>query len=59
MSSSNLLDIETAAVQGDVDAQIKLGNMYYHGEGVEQDHTKAMVWYRKAADKETLMRGRN
>jgi Sel1 repeat len=38
------------AEQGDAKAQFKLGQMYYHGEGVPQDYTQALRWYREAAD---------
>ena len=31
-------------------AQLNLGNMYCNGDGVEQDYTEAVVWYRKAAE---------
>ncbi|NLP24791.1 MAG: hypothetical protein GX382_09785, partial [Syntrophomonadaceae bacterium] len=40
-----------AAETGDVDAQEALGNMYYFGEGVEEDCHKAFNWYLKAAKK--------
>ena len=33
------------AEQGNVDAQIKVGEMYEEGRGVEQDHAKALEWY--------------
>ncbi len=38
------------AVQGDSDAQYKLGEMYYYGNGVEEDEAEAVKWYRKAAE---------
>eukprot|EP00729_Bicosta_minor_P021238 gene21238-biopygen4619 len=31
-------------------AQHSLGNMYYNGEGVEQDHVEAVKWFRKSAE---------
>eukprot|EP00729_Bicosta_minor_P001971 gene1971-biopygen6029 len=31
-------------------AQNNLGNMYYNGKGVEQDHVEAAKWYRKSAE---------
>lgn len=40
---------EELAMQGDISAQWRLGQMYYNGEGVRQDYTKAAEWYRKAA----------
>ena len=39
-----------ATDQGDAKAQIQLGNMYYKGQGVQQDYIKAMNWFRRAAD---------
>ena len=39
-----------AAEQGNADAQIKLGVMYYEGQGVHQNNTKALKCFRKAAD---------
>ena len=45
-------DLDTlrkAAEAGDAEAQFKLGAMYRHGEGVEQDYEEAIVWFRKAA----------
>ena len=39
-----------AAEQGDADAQNKLGDMYYDGEGVARDYAEARRWYRKAAE---------
>ena len=34
---------------GQADAQQTLGNLYYKGEGVQQDYAEALKWYRKAA----------
>jgi len=39
-----------AADQGNLDAQIKMGVMYYLGEGVAKDPAQTALWYRKAAD---------
>ena len=39
-----------AAEQGNTEAQIVLGWMYYNGEGVPQDFAEAAAWYRKAAE---------
>ncbi len=39
-----------SAEQGDAKAEIRLGNMYYDGQGVPQDYAEALRWYRKAAD---------
>ena len=38
------------AEQGDAEAQFNLGNGYYNGQGVPQDHAEAARWYRKAAE---------
>jgi len=38
------------AEAGDADAQNKLGNMYYTGEGVPKDDAEAVKWARLAAD---------
>jgi len=38
------------AENGDVDAQYKLGEMYFWGCGVQQNYEQAAHWYRKAAD---------
>jgi TPR repeat protein len=35
---------------GDAKAQSKLGEMYASGEGVPEDDTEAVKWYRRAAD---------
>jgi FOG: TPR repeat, SEL1 subfamily len=39
-----------AAEQGDVDAQMKLGSLYFEGEGVAKDQSEAVKWFRKAAE---------
>jgi len=31
-------------------AQFALGGLYYNGDGVEQDASEAVTWYRKAAE---------
>jgi TPR repeat protein len=38
-----------AANGGDPDAQYELGLRYVSGQGVEEDHVKALAWYKKAA----------
>lgn len=38
-----------AAAQGYAPSQLELGNLYYRGDGVDQDFTEAMKWYSKAA----------
>ena len=37
------------AEQGDAEAQINLGMMYYRGQGVPQDYLEAATWYRLSA----------
>ena len=39
-----------SADRGNVNAQFNLGGMYYKGEGVTQDYTKALKWFSKAAE---------
>ena len=34
----------------DYNAQYIIGETYYNGLGVKEDHAKAMVWFRKAAE---------
>lgn len=38
------------AQQGDPKAEVQLGSVYARGEGVQQDYTQALYWFRKAAD---------
>lgn len=47
-------EIKTLAAQGDVKAQVQLGQMYEYGQGVPQDYGKAQDLYEKAADKGDL-----
>ena len=37
------------AEQGNTDGQKKLGDCYFIGDGVEQDHKKAVYWLKKSA----------
>lgn len=39
------------ALHDDVAAQVELGSMYAKGQGVAQDNSQAIFWYRKAAEK--------
>ena len=41
--------VKQAAERGDAKAQYELGVMYDNGQGIAQDHTEAMKWFRKAA----------
>lgn len=45
----NANKIKALAENGDAKAQSHLGYLYYVGEGVKQDYSKAVEWYRKAA----------
>lgn len=38
------------AANGQVDAQYNLGMVLLHGDGIAQDHAKAMEWFRRAAE---------
>jgi len=40
------------ADRGDAWAQYGLGVLYHKGQGVEQDHAKALEWYHKAAQQD-------
>ena len=42
-------EIEALAERGFAPAQFSLGIAYDTGDGVRQDHSKAVKWYRKAA----------
>ena len=43
-------DLKQAAEQGNAEAQIKLGDCYYKGTGVNKDLIEAVKWYRTAAE---------
>ena len=47
----DLAKLTREAQKGDVQAQNKLGHMYYIGDGVQIEYGKAEVWFRKAAEK--------
>ena len=44
-----------AAEQGSARAQFNLGMMYYKGQGLSQDYTRANMWWNIAALQETKM----
>jgi TPR repeat protein len=46
---ANLEDLKAKASHGDVVAQCNLGYRYEKGNGVAQDYTEALKWYRRAA----------
>ena len=39
-----------AAANGHASAQINLGSMYHHGQGVKQSNKLAREWWTKAAE---------
>lgn len=47
--ATSLKEWKPLASKGDVAAQIRLGDLYYEGSGVEQDTAEALRWYNKAA----------
>ena len=47
------------AEQGNSDAQINLGLMYYKGIGVPQDYAEALKWYRLAAEEGVAVAQKN
>ena len=52
-ASADSIDVDALikdAEAGDAEAQVRLGFLYYYGEGVEQDFDKAVEWFRKSAE---------
>ena len=47
-----------SADQGHVDAQFRLGVLYYNGDGVAKDYEEAMKWYLKAAERHAVAQDR-
>jgi len=45
-----LAQLQKKADSGDVDAQVRLGRMYYNGHGVPQDYQEAIRWYHLAGE---------
>lgn len=45
-----LEELKAKALQGDTEAQYKLGDRYYQGIGVERDFTESAQWFKKAAN---------
>ena len=43
-------EVKFTAIGGDADAQFELAGLYAGGEGVKQNLTEAVKWYRKAAE---------
>ena len=50
VNGNSLRKTQTLAEGGDALFQLKLGEMYYSGNGVEEDRTIAAVWFRKSAE---------
>lgn len=48
-SDEDLSDLIALAEQGQAEAELKLGKVYYYGERVKKDNDKAFIWFRKAA----------
>ena len=48
-SYEEALSLQKVAEQGQVEAQFKLGLLYFNGEGVPKDFVRAAEWFRKAA----------
>jgi hypothetical protein len=49
--SSELAQLQDSAEKGDLNAQARLGVMYYWGEGAPMDWDKAKAWLRKASER--------
>ena len=49
-ATSSFTETLKAAEQGDAEAQNNLGRMYAKGQGVTQNDTEAVKWFRKAAN---------
>ncbi|KAG0235951.1 hypothetical protein BGW42_004406 [Actinomortierella wolfii] len=50
-NQSEVVSLLDAAQKGDSEAQIRLGNLYKHGQGgAEKSDSDAVAWYRKAAE---------
>lgn len=43
-------ELKDIARKGDVNAQIKLGDLYYNGKEVPRNYQEAKEWYEKAAE---------
>ncbi len=50
-----LTAIGPRAEEGDVDAQYHLGKMFWFGLGVPTDKAKAVAWYQRAADNDSVL----
>ena len=50
LNATELESLQQRAEEGDASAQHDLGFRYSNGDGVPQDFTQAVAWYREAAD---------
>lgn len=50
LRDEELVLMQSSASSGDVAAQFKLGEIIYYGYGLEQNKTKGLEWYQRAAD---------
>ena len=53
--SVGIADLRARAGQGDLSAQVTLGDLYAEGDGVPQDEAEAVRWYRLAAEQKGSM----
>ncbi|MEI6846934.1 MAG: tetratricopeptide repeat protein [Chlorobiaceae bacterium] len=49
-TSQEIQALQLSAEKGNADAQVKLGAMYFLGEGVRQDYAEALKWCRLSAN---------
>jgi len=50
MAKEKEQELFVKAKDGNSEAQKKLGEMYFSGEGVEQDYSEALKWFQKSGD---------
>lgn len=43
-------NLQEQAANGEPSAQYRLGELYWHGKGLEKDNEQAAAWYRRAAE---------
>lgn len=41
--------LQPLALAGNPEAQVRLGQMYYHGQGVKEDDAEAFAWFQRGA----------
>lgn len=52
LDTLNVAELEEQAKNGNADAQVELGRLYWKGErGVKKDYAEAVKWFQKAVDK--------